>query len=128
MADTETIEGTIRKLTAKDGQVFGLALESYDGYLNYTKPEWRQEPWDEHKEGDTVKLAVDGKYIKAIKVTGHTESTPTTPSPDNYRSLHRLEALKAAREDMTLIGTITDIPATLHRAEAYAQFIEGDGA
>lgn len=146
MPDTTTVEGTIKKVTKKDGEAFGLTLDGHEGYLNYSKEEYRQQPWDAHKEGDYVKLAVaDGKWISKIKVTvgaaegtadNRTEHAPVWSQKDRESSIARSVALKAAVDFAAISSTAiltapqptVNIPTAsdvVMNAEFFLSFLEG---
>src|SRR3990167_9182660 len=47
---------------------FGIKIEGIEDWLNWSKEEYRKEPWeaDDVQKGDWVNLEVSGKYIKSI--------------------------------------------------------------
>ena len=47
---------------------FGIKIEGIEDWLNWSKEEYRKEPWeaDDVQKGDWVDLEVSGKYIKSI--------------------------------------------------------------
>ena len=89
--ERETLEGVVAGIPVKDGVRTGLTLKGRDGYLNFTKQEWRQTPWDDFEKGDTVKLALNKGWIYAIKRV----SNGATPG-DREGHIAKSVALKAA--------------------------------
>lgn len=68
----------------------GLKLRGIEGpsngYFNYSKPDYRDAPWDSHGKGDYVYLEVtDSGFIKAIRRHGSvpeaTAAPPAAPPP-----------------------------------------------
>src|SRR3990167_9264672 len=47
---------------------FGIKIEGIEDWLNWSKEEYRKEPWeaDDVQAGDWVDMEVSGKYIKSI--------------------------------------------------------------
>ncbi len=87
----DEIKGTVAKSSDT-----GIKLAEHEGWFNYTKPEWRKQPWHSFSEGDTVALAVQGDFVKAIKKLGGNSSSPA--SGQREMLIARESAIKSAIE------------------------------
>lgn len=86
-------EGVIAEINDK-----GIKLKGQSDWLNFTKPEWREEPWDDVDVGDSVELGLDksGKFIRSISATDAPRTT--APEVDRNHYIVREVAIKTAFE------------------------------
>ena len=56
------------KVTARSP--YGIKIEGIEDWLNFSKPEYRKEPWeaDDVTKGDWVDMDVSGNFIKSIQI------------------------------------------------------------
>src|SRR3990167_39974 len=49
---------------------YGIKIEGIEDWLNFSKPEYRKEPWeaDDVVKGDWVDMDVSGNFIKSIQI------------------------------------------------------------
>ena len=78
------------KVTARSE--YGIKIEGIEDWLNWSKEEYRQEPWeaDDVQAGDYVEVKVSGKYIKSIALIEPPTREPMV-RPDNAPHLGSAE-------------------------------------
>lgn len=66
---------------------YGIILDGGDEWLNWSKPDYRGEPWeaDSVVKGDVVELTVDGSFISTVQRVGKAEDV-TPPAQDSPES------------------------------------------
>lgn len=110
----------------------GIKLDSWAGWANYSKAEFRDEQFDIPQKGDQVEVlrVSEGKFIKSIKVVGKGSPQVASgggPSAPSASMAAEDWARKWALEQSCLYwqgrdGTHDDVVVT---AEAFADFLGG---
>ena len=101
---SEPVEGTVEKVSMRDGEPSGLKLKSEPGWRNFSKPEYRKEPYEIPLVGDSVRFwpsDSNEKFIQTIEVIERPQETAERAAPDAYQvnkeaNIARSVALKAA--------------------------------
>lgn len=104
---SEPIEGRVAAVNDR-----GVKLEGREDWLNFSKPEYRGQPWQTPAVGDNVRLTLSGKFVKTCEVVAAAASSPAASSRE--RSIERQVALKAAVE---LVSPFMLLAAERLRAE-----------
>src|SRR3990167_3168434 len=99
----------------KAKSAYGIQLEEMpDVWLNWSKEEYRKEPWDAEdvEKGDYVDLEVSGKYIKSITLieppTGESMVSRPDPIQEDLDPFEGLEAEGLHHAPRSPIATARD--------------------
>lgn len=106
---SEPIEGRVVAVNDR-----GIKLEGRDDWLNFSKPEYRDQPWQTPAVGDNVRLTLSGKFVKTCEVLGGPAAASPAAGSSRERSIERQVALKAAVE---LVSPFVLLAAERLRAE-----------
>ena len=71
------------KVTARSP--YGIKIEGIEDWLNWSKEEYRKEPWeaDDVVKGDWVDMDVSGNFIKSIQIVDGPTSEPMVGGPED---------------------------------------------